>query len=51
MIKWIGLEHGSIFPNETVDEIIGISINGRDYINGSDGELCVHIVALKGFKC
>lgn len=51
MIKWIGLEHGCILPNETVDEIIGISINGRDYINGSDGELCVHIAALKGFKC
>lgn len=51
MVKWIDLEHKYILPRKTFNEIIGISINDRDYINGGDGELCVHIAALKGFKC
>lgn len=51
MIKWIDLEHNYILPGEYSSEIIGISINGIDYVNGGDGELCVHIAALHGFKC
>lgn len=51
MLKWIDLEHKYILPGEETSEIIGISINGRDYIDGGDGELCVHVAALNGFKC
>lgn len=51
MIKWIDLEHKYILPGEKTSEIIGISINDRDYIDGGDGELCIHIAALCGFKC
>lgn len=50
MIKWIDLEEKYIHPRGNYEEIMGISINDRDYyINGDD--LCVHVAALSGFKC
>lgn len=52
MIKWIDLEENHIHPREDSDEIIGISINDRDYyIDGGDNTLCVHVAVLNGFKC
>ena len=52
MIKWIDLEEKYIHPRENYNEIIGISIDDRDYyIDGGDNTLCVHVAALNGFKC
>lgn len=51
MIQWIDEEYNYISPQITDNEIFGVSINGIDYMDEGDGEICVHIAALKGFKC
>lgn len=51
MIQWIDEEYNYISPQITANDIIGVSINGVDYMDEGDGEICVHIAALTGFKC
>ncbi len=51
MIQWIDSENNYISPNTQTDSIIGICINGKEYYDEGDGEICVHINALREFKC
>lgn len=50
MLMWIDEEYNKIEPKTiTESDIIGLEINGKKYLPGGDGQLCVHRNTLKGF--
>ncbi len=47
---WIDEFNNKVMPKSKINyEIIGIEVNGREYLPGDDGQLCVYINDLKGF--